>query len=394
MMVGAAEDVGRTQDYAFAKTEMDKAKLAGLDSIRVTQTWTKGQTKLGPTDAIMLDNAVNAAQFTGLRVVLSLYPFGSSVTPLTDDERADFAAFAADIANRYPRRPRLHRRQRAEPQSLLAAAVRPGRQRRRRARIRAAARRGLRRAESSSPPRHGLRRRARPARRRQAEHRPRHALADGVHRRPRRRLPGERASDADHGRVRLPPYPETSARARTSRTRTARRSGSRTTRSSSASSAPRSTERRSVARLCRSSTTSSGSRRRSRPQGAALHRHRAGDDEAGRRDDAGADLPAGDADDLLPADGARAAALPRAGRAGSSAWQSGEFYVDGTPKTSLSRVAQRRIQRAARRRRVVPWPAADAEAGCPLGKPTKTGMKVLLTCSLDCIYTVRLDGGR
>ena len=102
MMVGAAEDVGKTPDYAFAKASMDRAKLAGFDSIRITQTWTKDQTKLGATDQILLDNAINAAQFTGLRVVLSLYPFGSSVTPLTDDQRADFASFAADVASRYP----------------------------------------------------------------------------------------------------------------------------------------------------------------------------------------------------------------------------------------------------------------------------------------------------
>ena len=88
-MVGAAEDVGRTADYAFAKSSMDKAKLAGFDSIRITQTWTKDQTKLGASDEIVLDNAINAAQFTGLRVVLSLYPFGSSVTPLTDEQRSN-----------------------------------------------------------------------------------------------------------------------------------------------------------------------------------------------------------------------------------------------------------------------------------------------------------------
>jgi hypothetical protein len=102
MMVGAAEDVGKAADYAFAKSSMDKAKLAGFDSIRITQTWTKDQTKLGASDEIVLDNAINAAQFTGLRVVLSLYPFGSSVTPLTDEQRADFASFAADVATRHP----------------------------------------------------------------------------------------------------------------------------------------------------------------------------------------------------------------------------------------------------------------------------------------------------
>jgi hypothetical protein len=102
MMVGAAEDVAKTPDYDFAKASMDKAKLAGLDTIRLTQVWTRGQTKLGPQDQIVLGNAVAAAQFTGIRVVLSLYPFGSSVTPLSDDDRANFAAFVTDVATRYP----------------------------------------------------------------------------------------------------------------------------------------------------------------------------------------------------------------------------------------------------------------------------------------------------
>src|SRR2546421_597921 len=102
MMVGAAEDVAKTPDFAFAKTQMDKARLAGLDTIRITQTWTRGQTKLGPSDQITLGNAIAAAQFTGVRVILSLYPFGSSVTPLTDVDRADFASFAIDVAKRYP----------------------------------------------------------------------------------------------------------------------------------------------------------------------------------------------------------------------------------------------------------------------------------------------------
>ena len=102
MMVGAAEDVGKAADYDFAQASMDQAKLAGLDTIRITQTWTKGQTTLGAIDDLTLGNAIKAAQFTGVRVVLSLYPFGSSVTPLTDQDRADFAAFTTDVAQRYP----------------------------------------------------------------------------------------------------------------------------------------------------------------------------------------------------------------------------------------------------------------------------------------------------
>ena len=102
MLVGAAESIAESNDPAVAKAEMDKAKLAGLDSIRLAQTWSKGDRALSKADQTQLGNAIAAAQFTGIRVVLSLYPFGSSVTPLTDAQRADFAAFCADVAKRYP----------------------------------------------------------------------------------------------------------------------------------------------------------------------------------------------------------------------------------------------------------------------------------------------------
>ena len=77
-----------------------------------------------------------------------------------------------------------------------------------------------------------------------------------------------------------------------------------------------------------------------------------------------------------------------------AAWQSGEYYVDGTPKASLPAIA---AAAATVHRGVV--------ASCPglqltpklvvrASKPTKTGTKVKLTCSLDCNYTVSLDRRR
>ena len=96
MAVGAAEDIAEQPDYAFAKGDMDRAKLAGFDTIRLTVTWSKGQTAVAPVDVVKVGNAVKAGQFTGIRIVLSLYPFGSSVTPLTDEDRAAFAQFVVD----------------------------------------------------------------------------------------------------------------------------------------------------------------------------------------------------------------------------------------------------------------------------------------------------------
>ena len=64
------------------------------------------------------------------------------------------------------------------------------------------------------------------------------------------------------------------------------------------------------------------------------------------------------------------------------AWQSGEYYVDGTPKSSLGRRAPRRRRRPPRHRRAVPGPAADAEArrlGVDAGQDGREGHAHMLT---------------
>ncbi len=101
-MFGAAEDAGRQQDAAVAQSQMEKADRAGFNTIRLTQMWTTGERTLGAGDAAALGNALKAASASDIRIVLSIYPVGSSVTPTDAAARSDFAAFAADIARRFP----------------------------------------------------------------------------------------------------------------------------------------------------------------------------------------------------------------------------------------------------------------------------------------------------
>jgi hypothetical protein len=101
-MIGAAEDAGRQPNAAVAKTAMERASRVGFNTIRLTQMWSSGERVLGPSDRAALGDALTAAKANGIRILLSIYPVGSSVTPVTLAARADFAAFAADIARRYP----------------------------------------------------------------------------------------------------------------------------------------------------------------------------------------------------------------------------------------------------------------------------------------------------
>jgi hypothetical protein len=106
IVVGAAEDAGKAPTLIEAKVKMDLAKLAGLEAIRLTAQWRSGQRAPLPADLAALQNAVGAADLDGIVVFLSLYPFGSSVTPRTARARSDFAAFAASLATALPT---LHR---------------------------------------------------------------------------------------------------------------------------------------------------------------------------------------------------------------------------------------------------------------------------------------------
>jgi hypothetical protein len=102
MLVGATEDSAQQPSLSLAKAEMDMAKLAGFNTIRLSATWDRGVTSLSADGASRLANAVSAADLDGIHPILSIYPRGSSQTPLTDDQRQQFAAFAVSVTALLP----------------------------------------------------------------------------------------------------------------------------------------------------------------------------------------------------------------------------------------------------------------------------------------------------
>jgi hypothetical protein len=102
MQVGAAEDAAEAPSLAAAKTKMDLARLAGLTAIRLTAQWRTGEKAPAPAVLASLQNAIGAADLDGITIYLSVYPKGSSVTPLTPQARADFTAFVVSLARSLP----------------------------------------------------------------------------------------------------------------------------------------------------------------------------------------------------------------------------------------------------------------------------------------------------
>jgi hypothetical protein len=103
MVVGAAEDNVKQTTLAAARAKMALARRAGFRALRITAQWARGQTELSPEERTRLRMAGEAAHRAGITLYVSVYPYGSSQTPVTEADRVAFAAFAGSVARAMPR---------------------------------------------------------------------------------------------------------------------------------------------------------------------------------------------------------------------------------------------------------------------------------------------------
>jgi hypothetical protein len=102
MLIGAAEDAIKADTAVATKAKLDLLKLAGFQAVRVTTTWSPGQTAPAAGEQAVLGALATAAQLDGTRVFVTVTQFGSKTTPLTDQDQADFASYAAAVARANP----------------------------------------------------------------------------------------------------------------------------------------------------------------------------------------------------------------------------------------------------------------------------------------------------
>ncbi|MGE5274393.1 MAG: hypothetical protein ACM3QU_11645 [Verrucomicrobiota bacterium] len=102
LLVGAAEDDVKAGTLAEAKAKLDLLKLAGLEAVRVTAIWDPGDPHPSAAEVDALNNLTAAAKLDAVDVFVSVYNFGSRTTPLTADQQASFASFAAELARDVP----------------------------------------------------------------------------------------------------------------------------------------------------------------------------------------------------------------------------------------------------------------------------------------------------
>ena len=100
MYIGAVDNAPLHGD---AKAKVDLARLAGFSAIRVNRYWSRDDgSTVRSTDLELLKNATGAAQLDGLRVILSISNEDSRTTPRTPQEQQDFADYCAAFARALP----------------------------------------------------------------------------------------------------------------------------------------------------------------------------------------------------------------------------------------------------------------------------------------------------
>ena len=102
ILVGAAEDQVKQSTLAEAKARLDLLKLAGLNAVRVTSIWDPDDPIPAPGTLAAFRNLVEAGKLDGIEVFVSVYNAGSRTTPLTDAQQSSFAAHAATLARGVP----------------------------------------------------------------------------------------------------------------------------------------------------------------------------------------------------------------------------------------------------------------------------------------------------
>jgi hypothetical protein len=102
MFVGALEDVVKHPDLEQTHKRVRDARAAGFDALGLTTPWAPGQTEPDPGQLLLLQNVAGAAQAEGIRILLSVFQYRNRDTPITDEEQQQFADYTAELARELP----------------------------------------------------------------------------------------------------------------------------------------------------------------------------------------------------------------------------------------------------------------------------------------------------
>jgi hypothetical protein len=97
--VGAVEDAAIWQN---PEAQMDLAKLAGFNTVRMTAQWSNGMTVLPPGQVSRLQRAAMLASMRGITPIVSIYNVNGATAPNDPSAQAQFVEFAKSTVRELP----------------------------------------------------------------------------------------------------------------------------------------------------------------------------------------------------------------------------------------------------------------------------------------------------
>jgi hypothetical protein len=100
LAVGVADDAVREPERG--EMVMQQLADAGFRAVRITTIWDPGETEPAADELDALRRVADDANQNDVRVFLSVYQAGSATTPLTDEARDQFATYSAAVVRDVP----------------------------------------------------------------------------------------------------------------------------------------------------------------------------------------------------------------------------------------------------------------------------------------------------
>jgi hypothetical protein len=100
LLVGALEDA--VKDPVAYDQRVELASRAGFNTINVTTPWASGQTEPSPDELRALRNVAASARKRGVKLLITSYAARSRDAPTTPDEQQNYAQFMAKLARELP----------------------------------------------------------------------------------------------------------------------------------------------------------------------------------------------------------------------------------------------------------------------------------------------------
>jgi len=100
--VGVLEDAVKWPDSKTADDRVAFASRAGFSALNITTVWAPGQTQPDPGELQILRNVAHATESQGLQLLITVYAAKPRYAPMTDAQQTSYATFMATLARDLP----------------------------------------------------------------------------------------------------------------------------------------------------------------------------------------------------------------------------------------------------------------------------------------------------